>query len=451
MKAVLIHASVPIHYIGAYGNEAVRTPELDRLAAEGIVFDAHETDGGGPEQFLRTLVTGRHAFAARAEDPSVLLAHLKQANVAPVLFATRQSPPSGDWTLSDSLPGEIGMTPIAEAVSPLLDRLADYSDWLFVLDLGRVEQEEIEEAASEEPPPEDEDDNSPGSESDDDTELLEEAADLDVDDSDLEKAEEDETETAPDDEAEDLEPAEDRAESLDEVEINDPELQSLLEGQAETTANAEDFDVFFGWLRAELEERGVWDDTVLIFTGQGDSACPDGLCSEGPDHPLRPSLSRLPLIIRLPARAHAGRRVAALTQPADLTATLLSWLGQPPAVIHGSSLAPLCESRTQTSREYTCAVTQRGAEQALALTTGAWKYLLLTSSEGEARRWLFRQPEDRFGRMDQYQQKLDYAERLEACLLNYVAVAKLEGPVVAPELPSDELTKNLEAEERKEA
>ncbi|HEV8059040.1 MAG TPA: hypothetical protein VGP68_04165 [Gemmataceae bacterium] len=449
MKAVLIHASVPILYIGAYGNEAVRTPELDWLAAEGIVFDAHETDGGGPEQFLRTLITGRHAFAARAEDSSVLLAHLKQANAAPVLFTTSQSPPSGDWTLSDSLPGEIGMTPIAEAVSSLLDRLADYSDWFFVLDLGRVEREKIEVAVSEEPPPEDEDDNSPASESDDDTELLEEAADLDVDDSDLERVEEDQTET--DDEAEDLEPAEDPAGSLDDDEINDPEVQSLLEGQAETTADAEDFDVFFGWLRAELEERGLWDDSVLIFTGQGDSARPDGLCSEGPDHPLRPSLSRLPLIVRLPAQAHSGRRVAALTQPADLTASLLSWLGQPPAAIHGNSLAHLCESRTQTSRAYTCAATRRGADQALALTTAAWKYLLLSSSEGEARRWLFRQPEDRFGRMDLYQQKLDFAERLEACLLDYVAAAKLNGPVIAPELPSDEPTKNPEAVERKEA
>ncbi len=261
-----------------------RLRRLDRLAAEGIVFDAHETDGGGPEQFLRTLDNGRHAFAARDQDPSVLLAHLKRADAASILFTTRQPPPKGDWTLSDSLPGETGMTPIAEAISSLLDRLADYPHWLFVLDLGQVLQEEIEEAASEEPPTEDVDENSAESESDDDTELLEEAAELSADDSELEQAEEDGTET--EDEAEDLQ--EEPAESPDDVEINDPEVQSLLEGQAETTDDAEDFDAFVGWLRAELEERGLWGDTVVIFTGQGDSARPDGLCSEAPDHPLCP-------------------------------------------------------------------------------------------------------------------------------------------------------------------
>jgi hypothetical protein len=445
MKAVLIHAPVPILYIGAYGNEAVRTPALDRLGAEGIVFDAHETDGGDLEQFLQVLLSGRHAFAARHEDPPVLLAQLRQAGAEAILFSTRQSPPTGDWTLADSLPGETGMTPIVEAVGALLDRLADYPDWLFVFDLERVEQEEIEEAKTEELFVEDED------ESDDDTELLEESADLDVDDSDLENAEKDQTGTVPDDEAEDLEAADEPAESLEDVEINDPEVQSLLEGQADATADAEDFDAFVGWLRAELEKRDLWEDTVLVFTGQGDSARPDGLCSEGPDHPLRPSLSRLPLIVRLPAQAHAGRRVAALTQPADLTATCLSWLGQPPAAIHGNSLVPLCEGQTQTSRDYTCAAVGRDAEQALAMTTTAWKYLLFSNSEGEAHHWLFRQPEDRFGRMDLYQQLLDYAERLEACLLNYVAAAKLPGPVVAPELPAEQPPKKSKANERKDA
>ena len=47
MKAVLIHASVPILYIGAYGNEAIQTPALDRLTA--LIHDIE--DGRRPLSF----------------------------------------------------------------------------------------------------------------------------------------------------------------------------------------------------------------------------------------------------------------------------------------------------------------------------------------------------------------------------------------------------------------
>jgi Sulfatase len=426
MKAVLIHASAPILYIGAYGNEAVRTPTLDRLAAEGIVFDAHETDGGRPEQFLQVLLTGRPSFAARSTDPAVLLTQLEQAGATTALLTTRQFEPSDAWTLSDSLPGESLMTPIAEAVGAILDRLADCPDWLLVLDLDRVEQDQVDEDADEELEPEDEEELDLQEDSEEDAELIDDAPEEVI-----EESEEDESEPAAED-------AEDSDEASADEEPDDPELQALLQGQGETAADAEDLDFLIGWLRTELEERGLWEEIVLIFTGQGDSAHPDGLCSAGPDHPLRPSLSRLPLIVRLPAAAHAGRRIAALTQPADLTATLLSWFGQPSTLTHASNLAPLCEGLTQHSRNYVCAVRSHGAEQALALAAPVWRFLLISNPERETRRWLFRQPEDRFGRMDFYQQLVDYADQLEACLVNYLAAAKQDGSFVAPELPLEQ-------------
>ena len=446
MKAVLIHASAPILYIGAYGNEAVRTPAFDRLAAEGIVFDAHETDGGRPEQFLQILLTGQPVFAARFTDPAILLTQLEQAGAATALLSTRQHVPSDAWTFADSLPGECLMTPIAEAVGAILDRLADCDDWLLVLDLDRVEQDQIDEDPEPDLGAEDEEetlDLPDGSE--EDAELLSDAAEEDL------ETEEDEAEVT----AEEDDPASEKAEDPDETaadeEPDDPELQSLLEGQGETAADAEDLDFLIGWLRTELEERGLWEEIVLIFTGQGDSARPDGLCSAGPDHPLRPSVSRLPLILRLPAAAHAGRRVAALTQPADLTATLLSWFGQPTALTHAISLAPLCEGRTQASRNYVCAARCHGPEQALALSAPVWKYLLISNPEQETRRWLFRQPEDRFGRMDFYQQLVDYADQLETCLVNYLAAAKQEGSFVAPELPTEQPPRQAPAKKGHEA
>src|SRR4029077_5904881 len=57
MKVVsfLLHGC-PISFLGAYGNEWVATPYLDRLAAEGVVFDAHfaaepgRMPGPGPDR-----------------------------------------------------------------------------------------------------------------------------------------------------------------------------------------------------------------------------------------------------------------------------------------------------------------------------------------------------------------------------------------------------------------
>ena len=362
MKAVLIHASVPILYIGAYGNEAVRTPALDRLAAEGIVFDAHETDGGRPEQFLQILLTGRPSFAARPADPAMLLMQCEQTRAATALFSTRQEESSDAWTLADSLPGESLMTPIAEAIGAMLDRLADRDDWLLVLDLDRVEQDQVDEDADEALAAED-DEVDLIDDTEEDAELLLDAAEEDLEESD------EEGEPTVEEDAADSEEAEASNETADDEEKDDPELQALLEGQGETAADAEDLDAFVDWLRTELEERGLWNEIALIFTGQGDSARPDGLCSAGPDHPLRPSVSRLPLIVRLPAAAHAGRRVAALTQPADLTATLLCWFGQPSTLTHAISLAPLCEGHAQATRDYVCAAITNRAR------AGSWHCL----------------------------------------------------------------------------
>src|SRR5207248_419135 len=56
---------------------------------------------------------------------------------------------------------------------------------------------------------------------------------------------------------------------------------------------------------------------------------------------LYEELVHLPLILRLPGGAEAGRRVAGFTQPPDLAPTLLDLFGQKPAEAGGFSLLPL--------------------------------------------------------------------------------------------------------------
>ncbi len=431
MKALLIHASVPALYLGGYGNEAVETSGLDRLAASGVVFDAHETDGGSAAHFLRTLTAGRHAFAAGPDDPPILLARLKQAGAATLLFSTRQAGAADEWTHAECLPGESHDTPIVEGIAALLDHLVEYPDWLFVLDLGRL-------APGEWPAVEEDTEATESSEEVDEAEPIE-GGNLEADSAD------DQEETEPEEEAD--EPAlviEDEEEPLE------PEVQALLEGQAAVAADVEEFDVFFQWLMGEIQERNLAEELLVVFTGQSLAEVPDGLCSAGPAHPLRQSVSRLPLIAHLPESRHGGRRISALTQPADLMNTLLAWFGLPTDSGHGQSLIPLWEGQKQLIRGYACAQVGEDENRAQSLTSPEWRFLSQADSSGDLRRWLFRLPEDRFGFLDMYQQKLDFAERLEACLQGFLAASKQSGPLIAPELPPEIMNDQIAATERSE-
>src|SRR5947209_4558655 len=50
MRAIVfVLRGCPAGWLGAYGNEWVATPNLDRLAAEGVVFDSHISDRPDPE------------------------------------------------------------------------------------------------------------------------------------------------------------------------------------------------------------------------------------------------------------------------------------------------------------------------------------------------------------------------------------------------------------------
>ena len=62
MQAVILSFdSLAANSLGCYGNEWIETPHLDRLAANGIVFDRHFADTVGPSAGL-AWTNGRHAL-----------------------------------------------------------------------------------------------------------------------------------------------------------------------------------------------------------------------------------------------------------------------------------------------------------------------------------------------------------------------------------------------------
>ena len=65
MRAIVfVLRGCPAGWLGAYGNEWVATPNLDRLAAEGVVFDRHISDCPDPVAAGRAWLHGSRVLAA---------------------------------------------------------------------------------------------------------------------------------------------------------------------------------------------------------------------------------------------------------------------------------------------------------------------------------------------------------------------------------------------------
>ncbi|MBN2711580.1 MAG: sulfatase-like hydrolase/transferase, partial [Planctomycetes bacterium] len=63
MKTIfLIMDSLNRHYMSAYGDDRIKTPNLDRLAARGVVFDNHWSGSLPCMPARREIMTGRLNF-----------------------------------------------------------------------------------------------------------------------------------------------------------------------------------------------------------------------------------------------------------------------------------------------------------------------------------------------------------------------------------------------------
>lgn len=107
-----------------------------------------------------------------------------------------------------------------------------------------------------------------------------------------------------------------------------------------------DYEV--GALRRKLEELGLWEKTVFILTADhGEALYEHGYV--GHNHQLYEASVHIPLIVRFPAgRGPRGRRVSALTEQIDLAPTILDCFGlrtpgSPDVAFAGWSLLPLAE------------------------------------------------------------------------------------------------------------
>lgn len=111
-------------------------------------------------------------------------------------------------------------------------------------------------------------------------------------------------------------------------------------------------DKWLGKFLDTLEEKGLFEDTLIILTtDHGHMLGEHGYTGKNFMHVYN-ELAHLPLIVHLPDHHHAGKRINSITQNIDLMPTLLEFFGglEIPDRVQGSSLRPTWEGNNTRFR-----------------------------------------------------------------------------------------------------
>ncbi len=421
----------PTGWLGAYGNDWVGTPNLDRLASEAVTFDRHISDCPEP-------AAAREAWLGGAIPNSPLHTVLVRAN--------HPDTDGPDWFYAgwsevfDARPRAEDESPLDELIRSfpaLLDRLEPVPDYLLWIEMDRLippwdVQQDVFEA------------------------YLEEVEEPEVDEPNESNASEDEFEE-PDAEA--MEEDEANGEFVEEPDAEASEAQANEKVSAPDSAIEEDpvtpfadpptgpfdrsdldawdwlhrsfaavvtkLDAELGLLFDELRKRSMDQSAAWIVTS--DFGNPLGEHGQiGLHRPwLHEELVHLPLILRLPNAEQAGRRVAGFTQPPDLFPTLLALLGGAvPPDAKGLNLLPLVRGEGESGRTFATTFLKLGDAAETAIRTEEWALLVPTRvPEGDRPRepLLFAKPDDRWEVNDLRARNIERADELEAKLREALA------------------------------
>jgi arylsulfatase A-like enzyme len=410
MKVLVLTVSgLHLNYLGAYGNDWVATPALDRLAAEGIVFDQHYADCPESAGARRSWWSGRYTFSPMPErgesgESSALVELLRAQGITTCLVAgaaTLRSGAPGGWDHVEIPPLTEEGTALErslEAIANALDRLDGVEHWLLWAELADLfppweVPDEFLQRYFPQPEP--------------DPEQPEEEPPLPL--------------IAPQ-----LGP------------IDPSDVLTLERLQKTYAAGVTYLDAGLGLLREELETRGLLDALDLYITA--DRGLPLGEHGIlGDQRPwLHDELIHVPLLVRLAGAAEAGRRIAALTQAVDLLPTLLHTLGIPsPPALHGHNLLALMRGEVEQVRRYASSSLRKGDAAEWALRTPEWGFLLPLASESAAEPrgvQLYVKPDDRWEVNNVLQHHLELAEHLEQTLRGFAEATDRPGPLTPPEL-----------------
>ncbi len=154
------------------------------------------------------------------------------------------------------------------------------------------------------------------------------------------------------------------------LEIDEADLGHIV---ATYDAGIRSMDDAFGRFVTALAERGLRESTLVIFTSDHGEEFNEHGRVGWHSHSLYDELLRVPLVIRLPGGAHAGRRVADLVRLLDVAPTVLDVLALPAApTFEGVSVRTLFD----TDAPPRVAISQQDTKDAplvSSLRTSDWK------------------------------------------------------------------------------
>lgn len=111
------------------------------------------------------------------------------------------------------------------------------------------------------------------------------------------------------------------------VRLKDIREEDLPAIRALYAAEVSFVDMWIGRFLERVDELGLMDDTIIAFsTDHGTHLGEEGCVQKTPGL-LNSCVARLPLIVRHPERSHAGKRVDALVSSVDFMPTFLDMLG----------------------------------------------------------------------------------------------------------------------------
>ncbi|MCE9567725.1 MAG: sulfatase-like hydrolase/transferase [Planctomycetes bacterium] len=472
MKAIVfVLRGCPAGWLGAYGNEWVGTPNLDRFAAESVVFDRHISDRPDPnaasaawlgiaEPTPQPVLSPSPLGGGVGEGSSVpepnpptpfpkkeggeragegLLSALRTANVRTILVRANHPDTDGpEWFYAgfaevfDARPqaeDNSTLDALIRALPSLLERFAAEANGLLWIEVDGLlppwdVRQDIFEAYL-------------GRGADEDEEEKYTADEVDEDDEDEDDEEEDddteEDEAIEEEEAaveEEPEPEAVAAESslptpssplptvppwfdppTGPFDLADPDAWEWLHSTFAAVVTA--LDAELGVVFDLLQTHGLDKSSTCIVTS--DFGYPLGEHGQiGLHRPwLHTELVHLPLIVRLPGAAEACRRVTGFTQPPDLFPTLLDLFGVKPT--EGMSLLPLARGEAESVRTQAITAFELNGAAEMSIRTDDCAFVLpMKVPEGEKREpLLFDKPDDRWEVNDMRARKIDLADELE--------------------------------------
>ncbi len=126
-----------------------------------------------------------------------------------------------------------------------------------------------------------------------------------------------------------------------------PDLPGMRSQLADYCAEVNRVDKTIAGVLQELESRGLLADTLVLFAGDNGAALPHGKGS------LYDPGSRVPFLVRWPGKVPAGAQSQAIVSGEDLGPTLLEIAGlQVPSKMSGVSMLPVLQGTAKSTRQY---------------------------------------------------------------------------------------------------